>query len=65
MTENECNVLAALGPLAWLYRVDLSASNDGEIVLKLKDPIATLDSARFRTAVWRIDLGGLEAEAGP
>lgn len=56
MTANECDTLRALGSEAWLYRVDLSAGEGGAVVVRLQNPMATLEPDRFRPVVWEVDV---------
>jgi len=56
MSDNEMRVLTELGDRAWLYRVVVDADGDGEVVLRIKDPINKIPDANISAAVWRIQL---------
>lgn len=54
MSDNERTVLEGLGKKAWLYRVVVDAKGDGEVVLRLNDPMAQIPKENISTAVWRV-----------
>lgn len=57
MSDNEWTVLEALGKKAWLYRVIVNKNGgDGEVVLRLNDPISKIPKDNISTAVWRVRL---------
>lgn len=56
MSDNEKRVLTELGDRAWLYRVVVDANGDGEVVLRLNDPISKIPKENISTAVWRVRL---------
>lgn len=56
MSDNEKRVLTELGDRAWLYRVVVDANGDGEVVLRLNDPISKIPKDNISTAVWRVRL---------
>lgn len=55
ITENERQVLGALGEKAWLYRVVLDADGSGSISDRIQDPISRIPVDAMRPVVWRID----------
>ena len=60
MSDNERTVLGELQDKAWLYRVSIDASGKGEVILRLKNPIAQIPDENFSTAVWRVRLPDTE-----
>lgn len=56
MSDNEKRVLTELGNKAWLYRVVVDADGDGEVVLRLNDPMNKIPDTNISAAVWRIQL---------
>ena len=54
-TENERQVLGALGAKAWLYRVVLDADGSGIISDRIQDPIPRIPDDAMRPVVWRVD----------
>lgn len=56
ISDNERTVLENLGKKAWLYRVVVDANGDGEVVLRLNDPISMIPEENFSTAVWTVHL---------
>lgn len=61
ITENECQVLAELGEIAWMYRVVVGSDGAGKVVLRLQNPMNVI-RAEYRTpVVWRVASEALEA----
>jgi hypothetical protein len=56
MSDNEKRVLTVLGDRAWLYRVVVDADGDGDVVLRLNNPMNKIPETNISTAVWRIHL---------
>ena len=56
MSDNEKRVLTGLGDKAWLYRVVVDANGDGEVVLRINDPMNKIPDTNISAAVWRIQL---------
>ncbi|PBS12649.1 hypothetical protein CMZ82_08680 [Lysobacteraceae bacterium NML93-0792] len=63
ITANECETLRKLARDAWLYRVDLSAGENGAVVMRLQDTMANLDMERFRAVVWEVDVAMFQDES--
>ena len=63
ITANECETLRKLARDAWLYRVDLSAGENGAVVMRLQDTMANLDMERFRAVVWEVDMAMFQDES--
>lgn len=61
ITENECQVLTALGEKAWLYRVVVGADGSGEIVSRTQDPMNAIRSEHRTPVVWRVTSDALNA----
>lgn len=53
ISTNEREVLQALGPKAWIYRVELTASGDARIE-ELQDPMNRIPDHHFTPQVWRV-----------
>jgi len=64
ITENECQVLAALGERAWLYRVVVVDGESGDVRLCLQDPIKHIASDCKVPVVWRVSGKALETVHG-
>lgn len=54
VTENERQVLSALGNRAWLYRVVVGADGGGAVMSRLQDPINRIDQEHVIPVVWRV-----------
>lgn len=61
LSENERATLQRLGPEAWLYFVQLSASGEGAVRLRLQDPIRHVAQEQMVPVVWNVSLGALLA----
>ena len=59
ITSNEKRVLADLGERAWLYRVVMKADGNGEVVIRLQDPMRTLPPEAFEPVVFQIGASAL------
>jgi hypothetical protein len=55
ITTNEREVLTALGPKAWLYRVVLKADGTGEVIARVPDPMGALPDTAFSPVVFLVD----------
>lgn len=60
ITENECQVLAALGEKAWLYRVVVGVDGTGEVVAQLQDPMNAISAEHWSPVVWRVSSEALD-----
>ncbi len=58
ITENEQQVLAEMGPKAWLYRVDMLGEDSGNVVARIQDPMSTIPGEAMRPVVWRVSMAG-------
>jgi len=58
ITENEQQVLAAMGPKAWLYRVDMLDDDSGRVVARIQYPMRTIPDEAMRPVVWRVSMAG-------
>ena len=56
LSDREREVLAALGPRAWIYRVRVTSQGDGRVVQRLQDPIAKIPTEAMKPVAWRVRL---------
>lgn len=56
MSSNERAVLEKLGKKAWVYRVIIDTDGNGQVTLRLNDPISIIPEENFSTAVWAVRL---------
>jgi hypothetical protein len=54
LTENESQVLAALGEKAWLYRVVIDGDGKGVVTARLQDPMNVICPEQMVPVVWRV-----------
>ncbi len=62
LTENERQVLAELGPKAWLYRILLTPDIKEASIQRVNDPIARIHAEAMQAVVWRIPVRALPPE---
>lgn len=61
LTENESQVLAALGEKAWLYRVVIDGDGKGVVTARLQDPMNVICPEQMVPVVWRVGVDALFA----